>query len=63
MGNSLLVCAVCNGQIEMAKALIKANANVNFHNNSKCRPLHFASTIEIANALIKAGADVNAKDE
>ena len=57
--------AAGNGQIEVAKALIAAGANVNLAGKKGWTPLFIAAfrgDTEIVKTLIAAGADVNRAD-
>ena len=51
--------------LALARALIKAGADLNANDTCGCTPLHLCAKkghLELARALIEAGADVNAKE-
>jgi|GEM_PF-2550995 len=62
-GNSLLVVAIREKQVDMTCYLVAEGADVNFKNKSEYTPLHFASDRgqkEIVDLLLEKGAEVNA---
>jgi len=62
-GNTPLINAIREGNIEMTRDLIAEGSNVNHKNKSGYTPLHFASDknqIEVVNLLLEKGAEINA---
>lgn len=62
-GQSLLHTAAAENKIELAKKLLKYNAEVNFKDNNNNTPLFFAKTPEMAQELIINGAKVNIQNK
>jgi fucose 4-O-acetylase-like acetyltransferase len=65
-GSSPLITAAVFGKTEVALALIKAGADVNFENNEGSTPLHSAAFFcrtEIVEALLANGANKNIKNK
>ena len=60
-GYTPLIHAAEFGELEMAKILLAAGADINATNNKGMTALHFAASAEIARFLIGAGADPNAR--
>ncbi len=62
-GNTPLVNAIREGNVEMARDLIAEGSNVTFKNKSGYTPLHFAADrnlIDIVKLLLEKGAEINA---
>jgi ankyrin repeat protein len=61
-GNTPLMCAAEDGDMDMLQVVLEAGADVKAKTASGRTALLFSSNVEILTTLIKAGADVNASD-